>query len=102
MLTKSGVKTPMDLVKSLAEYEVNMFGSEASISGDDNCAVLTNEKSTVWLETIKEHNFSEDQRSAMQEHYTSWMKHLASKLGFKVHSEIAKDGNSSKLTFTSK
>jgi hypothetical protein len=30
-LIKSGVKTPLELVKYLAEYEVNMFGSQASL-----------------------------------------------------------------------
>ena len=102
MLMKSGVKTPLDLVKYLADYEVNMFGSEASISGDDECAVMINEKSAVWLETKQANNFSEDQTKAMGEHYTAWMKDLGHKFGFKVHVEIAKDGNTSEVTFKSK
>ena len=102
MLKNCGVKTPMDLVKYLAEYEVNMFGAEASISGDDQCAVLINEKPTVWLETLKANDFSEEQIETMQEHFISFMKHLGHGLGFKAHIEIAEDGNSSKITFTEK
>jgi len=98
-LMRSGVKTPLDLVKYLAEYEVNMFGSEASISGDDQCAVLINEKPTVWLQAKHDGSLDGHQSEAMQEHYTAWMKHLGHKLGFKAHVEIAKDGKSSKVTF---
>ena len=102
VLQRSGVKTPLDLVKYLAGYEVNMFGSEASISGDDDSATLINEKSTVWLETKRANSFSDAQVEKMHEHYTAWMKHLGHKFDFKVHVEIAKDGNSSTVTFTNK
>ena len=53
MMKQHGVKTPMDLVKHLAEFEVNMFAAEASIEGTDQNAVLLNEKPTVWLEAKK-------------------------------------------------
>ena len=102
MLKNCGIKTPMDLAKYLAEYEVNMFGSEASISGDDHCAVLINEKSTVWLETLEANDFSEKQIETMHEHFSSFVKHLGHGLGFKTHVEIADDGRSSKITFTEK
>ncbi len=99
MLIRDGVKTPLDLAKHLAEYEVNMFGSEASISGDSECASLISEKSAVWLETKQANNLSEDQIKAMHDHYSSWMKHLGHRLGFKVHIELTEDGNSSTVTF---
>ena len=102
MLLSNGVKTPMDLAKYLAEYEVNMFGSEASVSGDDQCAVLINEKSTVWLETLRANDFSKKEIEAMQEHYSAWMKHLGHGMGFKAHIEITEDGNGSTITFTQK
>ena len=57
-MKESGVKTPMDLVRHLAEFEVNMFGSEASIEGNDRTAVLINEKPTVWLEAKKQSNMT--------------------------------------------
>ncbi len=101
-LIKSGVKTPLELVKYLAEYEVNMFGSQASFSGDDESAVLINEKSNVWLQTKHANHFSEKSVSAMMEHYISWMKHLGHKFGFKVEVEIAEDQNSSKATFSTR
>jgi len=101
-MKKCGVKTPLDLAKHLAEYEVNMFGAEASVSGDDDHAVLTNEKSPVWLETKKSNNLSKDQQTTMQTHYSNWMEDLAQGLGFKAHVDIAKDGNTSQITFSRK
>jgi hypothetical protein len=101
-LKDRGVKTPMDLVKYLAEYEVNMFGAGASIGGDDQCAVLINQKSAVWLATLQANDFSEEQIETMQDHFSGWMKHLGHGLGFKAHIEILDDGNGSKITFTQK
>jgi predicted RNA-binding protein Jag len=102
MLKNFGVKTPLDLVKYLADFEVNMFGSEASTSGDAKCAVLINEKPAVWLETLRTNTFSENQIESMQEHFSSFMKHLGHGLGFKAHVDFAEDGKSSKITFTEK
>ena len=91
VLQAAGIKNPLDLVKHLAEYEVNMFGSEASISGDENCATLINEKSQVWLETIKQNNLSSEQIETMLDHYGAWMKHLGHRFGYKVHIDFAKE-----------
>ena len=53
MMKECGVKTPFDLVKHLAEFEVNVFGAEASIEGNDQNAVLFNERPVMWLEAKK-------------------------------------------------
>jgi len=97
-----GVKTPMDLARYLAEYEVNMFGSSAGASGDEECAVLTNDKCAVWSETLRTNDFTEKEIERMQEHYSSWMKHLGHAMGFKAHIEITEDGFGSKITFKQK
>ncbi len=102
MMKKCGVKTPMDLVKHIAEFEVNLYGAEASIQGDENNAILVTEKSTVWEEARKLSKMSKDQEVRMQTHYRHWIDSLAQGLGFKSHLEIANDGVSSKLTFTTK
>ena len=102
MLKQCGVKTPMDLAKHLAEFEVNMFASEASVEGTDQNAVLLKEKSTVWIEAKKMANMTQEQETKMQHHYRQWMEDLAQNLGFKANVELAKDGNGSKVTFSSK
>jgi hypothetical protein len=100
VIKQYGVRTPMDLVKHLAEFEVNMFGAEASIEGNDQQATLINEKPTVWLDAKKQTHLSKDQEMKMQKHYRQWMDDLAQQFGFKAQVEIAHDGNSSKITFS--
>jgi len=97
-----GVKTPMDLVRHMAEFEVNLFGAQASISGDDNKAVLFNEKPAAWLEAKKIANMSPEQEKEMQKHHEQWLKNLAEKLGFSVEVDMAADRNSETLTFSRK
>lgn len=101
-MKKCGVKTPMDLVKHLAEFEVNMFGTQASIGGEEKNAVLYNEKPTVWLEAKKLIHLTKAQEETLQHHYCQWMEHLAQGFGFKADVEVANDGNSSQITFSSK
>src|SRR5277367_2302666 len=43
-----GVKTPMDLVKAMATFEANVFGSKIEIGGDDQTAVLNYESCAMW------------------------------------------------------
>lgn len=99
MLKDCGVKTPMDLVNHLAEFEANMFNSQVSIGGTDKNAFIVNERPTVWLEAKRIANFSKEQESRMQQHYKEWMEYLAEALGFQATVEIAPDGNRSKITF---
>jgi len=100
MMKQCGVKTPMDLAKHLAEMEVNMFGAQASVEGDDQKAVLFNEQPTVWLEAKKLIKMSKEQEQTMQKHHRQWMEDLAQGLGFKAQVEYGTDANSSKITFS--
>jgi len=102
MLKECGVKTPLDLVKHMAEFEVNVFNAEASVSGDENTAVLNNEKPTVWLEAKKMVQMSKEQETKMHHHYKQWNEDLAEAFGFKAQVEISPDGNKSKITFSRK
>jgi predicted RNA-binding protein Jag len=97
-----GIKTPLDLVRHMAEFEVNLFGAEASISGDDNEAVLFNEKPAPWLEAKKIAKMNQEQEKEMQKHHEQWLKHLAEKLVFNIKFETAADVNSETLTFSRK
>jgi len=102
MMKKCGVKTPMDLVKHIADFEVNMFGTEASIEGEEKHAIMVTEKSTVWLEAIKLGKMTKEQEALMQTHYRQWIDSLAKAFDFKAKLEITKDGHSSKITFSQK
>ncbi len=48
-----GVKTPMDLVKAMAETETNVFGSQIEISGDDHAATLNYIQCAMWNQMEK-------------------------------------------------
>lgn len=50
-LKADGVKTPMDLVRYLAELTVNLVGGTASISGDDNEASIAFDHIPGWDQT---------------------------------------------------
>ncbi|MDZ4835632.1 MAG: hypothetical protein SGJ27_17795 [Candidatus Melainabacteria bacterium] len=100
VMKKAGVKSPLDLVRHIAEYEANMFGAKTSIEGDDSKATLFNEKPTVWLEAKKIAKMTDKQEEKMQHHYKEWMEHLAASFEFKTHTELSTD--SWKITFSRK
>jgi hypothetical protein len=43
-----GVKTPLELVKAMAETETNVFGSQIEISGDEKSASLNYVSCAMW------------------------------------------------------
>jgi tRNA nucleotidyltransferase/poly(A) polymerase len=100
MMKGCGVKTPLELVRHIAEYETNMHGATVSIEGDDSVATLFNEKPTVWLEAKKLVKMNKEQEEKMHHHYKTWMHDLANAFGFKVKVELCPD--SSKITFSLK
>ena len=102
MMKKCGVRTPMDLAKHIAEFEVNVYATEANVQGDEQNAVVVTERSTVWQEAKKLGNMTKEQELTMQTHYRQWIESLAEGFGFKAQLEISKDGNSSKITFSHK
>ncbi|MBS1954767.1 MAG: hypothetical protein JST89_11305 [Cyanobacteria bacterium SZAS-4] len=48
-----GVKTPIELVKAMAETETNVFGSEIEIMGDDKSATLNYLSCAMWNQMEK-------------------------------------------------
>jgi hypothetical protein len=95
---KAGVKSPLELVKRLAELAVNMTGSKVSIAGTDTEATLLNEEPKVWLEAKKVLN--EDEQKRMLTSFQSWMVDLGDAFGFKTNIDLANDGKTSKITFS--
>jgi hypothetical protein len=47
-LKKQGAKTPFEVVKAIAEFEVNVLGSKISVWGDDKQASMEYEKCACW------------------------------------------------------
>ncbi|CAN5211895.1 hypothetical protein BH10CYA1_BH10CYA1_43630 [soil metagenome] len=48
-----GVKTPIELVKAMAETETNVFGSQIEIMGDDKSATLNYVSCAMWNQMEK-------------------------------------------------
>jgi hypothetical protein len=93
-----GVKTPLDLVRIIAETEHNMFGSEVEISGDDNKATLKYVSCGMWNATQKLGKFTPEQEKLMGEKCSdNWTK-IASEFGFKYEPKMEKD--SYEMTFS--
>jgi len=99
---KCGVKTPLDLVKHMAEHEANLFGAQVEYAGDDKSATLFNLKPTMWLEAKKMAKMTSEQEQMMHEQYENWQENLAEALGFTAEVEITNNGNSSQITFSKK
>jgi len=90
-LKKVGVKTPLELVKALAEVEHNVFGSEIEIAGDDNKASMKYLNCAMWNATQKLFKFTPEQEKEMGESCQHSQKLLAKEFGFNVEIKMDKD-----------
>lgn len=79
-----GVKTPIDLVSAIAEFEANVFGSKIKIVGDDNKASLEYETCACWEAMEKQGKVSEQHQKMMGEHFQTTNTMLAKEFGFKA------------------
>jgi len=81
---KVGVKTPVDLVKAMAEFETNVFGSKIQIQGDEKQASLIYESCAIW-NTMKEiGKFTPKQEEEMGAGFEQCMQNLGKEFGFKT------------------
>lgn len=93
-----GVKTPIDLVKAMAEFEANIFGSKITIEGDDNKASLTYDACAIWNAMQKHGKFTPNQQKEQGEMFEQCIKGLASEFGFKA--DLKFDEPCATVTFT--
>lgn len=88
---RQGVKTPIDLVKVIAEFEANVFGSKIEIEGDDKNATLTYNSCAMWNAMKKYGHFTPEQEEKMGHCFGSYIEHLAKEFGFKGNVEFKGD-----------
>ncbi len=79
-----GVKTPIDLIKAMAEFEANIFGSKIKIEGDEKKASLTYEACAIWNAMQKHGKFTPNQQKEQGEMFEQCIKGLGSEFGFKA------------------
>jgi hypothetical protein len=95
---KHNVKTPMDLVKYLAEFEVNVFGSEIEMWGDEKIASYTY-ISCGCFNVCQAHGIMKPEMSEMFENFfKTSTEYMAKELGFKV--EVKRETKESFPIFT--
>jgi hypothetical protein len=93
-----GVKTPIELAKALAEFEVNVFGSKIEIWGDETKAFIQYNQCAMWNSMKKFGKLTEKQEEEMGAKYEHCMQMLAKDFGFK--SETKFEGETCILSFS--
>jgi hypothetical protein len=86
-----GVKTPLELVKAMAETEHNLFGSVIEISGDDHKAVLKYDSCAMWTAMEKVGKFTPEQQEKMGKNFENCSSLLAKELGMTGTTVMDKD-----------
>ena len=92
------VKTPIELVKAMAEFETNVFGSKIVIDGNDDKATMVYEECGCWNAMQKSSCFTPELGEKMGKCMQSMTEQLAKKFNFKHELEMNDKG--AKLTFS--
>ncbi len=95
---KLGVKTPLELVKAIAEHDHNVFGSKIEISGDDKKATLKFNSCGMWEASQKIAKLTPEQEKIQGERCTNNMAHFAKEFGFNFEPKHSDD--SYEMTFS--
>jgi hypothetical protein len=93
-----GVKTPAELVKAMAEFEVNVFGSKVEIWGDEKQAFLKYNSCAMWNAVQKYGKLTPKQEEEMGSKFEKCTQNLAKELGFKAESKF--EGETCVLSFS--
>jgi len=88
---KVGVKTPLELVKAMAEFEANVFGSKIEISGDENKAELKYNQCAMWNAMKNFGHLNAQQEEQMGRSFEMCVQNLAKEFGFKAETKFEGD-----------
>lgn len=91
------VKTPLELVKAMAEFESNVFGSKIIISGDDHKATMEYEECGCWNMMQKSTCFTPEMGEKLGNCFKTMTEHLSKKFSFQH--ELVMDEKGAKITF---
>jgi hypothetical protein len=91
LLKHLGVKTPLELVKAMAEVDANLYGSQVVISGDDNKAEITYEQCAVWTAMKQIGKFTPEQEKQMGEGFEACGAKTIKEFGFTSQTKFDQD-----------
>ena len=81
------VKTPMDLIKAMAEFEVNMFGSKVEVWGDEKAAHMQYNACGMW-NAMKKVGMAPKQEEQMGNSMKDCMMNVAKEFGFTAETKF--------------
>lgn len=82
------IKTPMDLVKHLAEFETNVFGSKIEIWGTETEASMNYLACAMWEATQKLGKMTKEQEEKMGKGWEACLTNTAKAFGYTVKLEM--------------
>jgi len=95
---KLEVKTPIELVKAMAEFEANVFGSKIEIWGDEKSAHMQYNACGMWNAMKKFGKMEPKQEEMMGTQFATCMTNLAKEFGFKGETKM--EGEIALVSFT--
>jgi len=95
---KLEVKTPIELVKAMAEFEANVFGSKIEIWGDEKSAHMQYNACGMWNAMKKFGKMEPKQEEMMGTQFATCMTNLAKEFGFKGETKM--EGEVALVSFT--
>jgi len=93
-----GVKTPIDLVRAMGEFEGNLFGSKIEIWGDDKQASLTYDSCAIF--NAMKPKLSPEMEEKIGGYFERCVGNLAREFGFQ--GEVKFEDPGATVTFTRK
>ncbi|MBS1994286.1 MAG: hypothetical protein JSS86_10915 [Cyanobacteria bacterium SZAS LIN-2] len=93
-----GVKTPIELVKALAEFEANVFGSIVEVWGDEKSAHMTYQACGMWNAIQKYGKMTPEQMEKMGAGFQNCMSLTAKEFG--LNAEVKMDKEICTINFT--
>jgi len=97
-----GVKTPYELVKAIADFDSNVFGSKVEIWGDEKSATLHYLSCGMFKALEQAGLIKDEQKADMSKGMEACMTSLANKFDFTTNVEMCSTEKTAKVTFTRK
>jgi hypothetical protein len=94
-----GVKTPYELVKAIAEFDTNVYGSKVEIWGDEHTASMKYVSCGMWAAMEKHNLIKPEMKEEMSKGFGTCMQSLGQKFGFTTEAEMCTTEKTATVTF---
>ena len=94
-----GIKTPYELVKAMAEFDTNVFGSKVEIWGDEHTASMKYLSCGMWNAMEKYNLIKPEAKEEMSKGFGTCMQSLGAKFGFTTEAQMCTTEKSATVTF---